>query len=108
MVDADLDRLIRNTQSDVIHAENISYSYSECLNEIVAKGLKRKLKPEYPKWEGEYRRVTVMMDKESDKKLKLAYANHIRKCALEYCELPSWSYSRQVNNFLRLGFNLKK
>lgn len=53
------------------------------------------------------RRVTVMIDEEIDRKIRIKFGKHVIKCANDYCEMPTWSYSRQINELLRKGFKKK-
>ena len=53
------------------------------------------------------RRVTVMIDDKMDEKIRIMFGKHIIKCAKEHCEMPTWSYSRQINELLRKGLSKK-
>jgi hypothetical protein len=107
MVDDELDKRVRSQQAKMIREISGSYSYSRTLNDIVEIGLKKRNAGENKTKSSGGKRVTVMMDKELDRQIKLRYAKHIEKCANDYCEMPSWSYSRQVNLLLKLGFGIK-
>ena len=53
------------------------------------------------------RRVTIMIDETIDEKIRIKFGKHIIKCAKEHCEMPTWSYSREINSLLRKGFKKK-
>jgi len=52
-------------------------------------------------------RVTIMIDENLDEKIRIKFGKHIIKCAKEHGEMPSWSYSREINNLLAKGFKKK-
>ncbi len=51
--------------------------------------------------EAQSRRVTIMIDDDLDEILRVQFGKHIIKCARDHCEMPTWSYSRQINKELR-------
>jgi len=106
MVDGNVDRKLRNYQANLLKKSLKGVSYSKVLNLIIEKGLKKRKIPELSKYTGESKRVTVMMGVVVDKKIKLRYGKHIIDCANKQCELPSGSYSREVNNLLRIALGI--
>lgn len=108
MVDVDIDRKLRILQSKKIQEEQGSYSYSRVLNEVLAKVVNKKIvTKKVEKYLQEYRRVTIMIDEVLDEKIRVMFGKHIIKCATDHCEMPSWSYSREINSWLRAGFKKK-
>ncbi len=48
-----------------------------------------------------------MIDDTLDEKIRIMFGKHIIKCAKDHCEMPTWSYSRQINVLLKKGFKKK-
>ncbi len=105
MVVEGLDKKLRDYQSKIIRQTQSSFSYSRALNTKLSIGLRsRKKVDQYEYLDGEKRRVTVMFDRDVLKKIKLEFGRHIIDCANDYCEMPSWSFSKEVDKHLRRAF----
>lgn len=108
MVDIDLDNKIRSLQSKRIAEKQGSYSYSKTLNEVLGRVVSKKIvTKKVDKYLQNYRRVTIMVDEKIDERIRVMFGKHIIKCATDHSEMPSWSYSREINTWLRAGFKRK-
>ncbi len=54
-----------------------------------------------PRGVGKRTRITIVVDIDNHKKIIESTAAAIEKCALNYCDEPSQSYSKVLNNVLR-------
>jgi len=105
MIDVDIDKKLRNLQSKRIEHNTKGYSYSKTINEVLDRVVNKKIiTKKVDKYLKEYRRVTIMIDEKIDERIRVMFGKHIIKCATEHCEMPSWSYSREINTWLSAGF----
>jgi len=105
MIDVDIDKKLRNLQSKKIEETKAGYSYSKILNEVLGRVVNKQIvTKKVDKYLQNYRRVTIMIDEKIDERIRVMFGKHIIKCATDHCEMPSWSYSREINTWLRAGF----
>lgn len=104
MMDGDIVKKLTMIQAKLIKETVATVSFSKVVNMYVEEGLKKKETSNDSRttWNHEgAKRLTVMLDAENDKKIKIRFGKHIVKCANEYCEMPSWSFSREINAIIR-------
>lgn len=106
MIQEDLNMKLRNLQAQMIKKNpRQAVSFSKVINIVLQRALKKK-NPNEPRGEvsGNGKRITIVIDENIHKKIKINHGNHIIECAKNNCEMPQWSFSKEINRLLRIGF----